>query len=102
MVELADVLGYGQQNLLNQVIGIGVLLVDLNWQGCLQRGHVLRWAKFIDVHQRYRGVVLPEVRELELSELIQRKADLRTAQDLSRYFRDEVVQGAIVQYEQDR
>lgn len=38
--------------------------------------------------------------ELELSELIQRKADLRTPQDLSRYFRDDVLQNAIVQYEQ--
>lgn len=38
--------------------------------------------------------------ELELSDLIQRKADLRTPQDLSRYFRDEVVQNAIVQYDQ--
>lgn len=40
--------------------------------------------------------------ELELSELIQRKADLRTAQDLSRYFRGEVLQSAIVQYDQTR
>ena len=38
--------------------------------------------------------------ELELSELIHRKADLRTAKDLSRYFRDEVLQSAIVQYDQ--
>lgn len=37
--------------------------------------------------------------ELELSELIGRKADLRTPQDLSRYFRDEVVASAVVQYE---
>lgn len=40
--------------------------------------------------------------ELELSDLIQRKADLRTPQDLSRYFRDEVLQNAIVQYDQAR
>lgn len=38
--------------------------------------------------------------ELELSELIHRKADLRTPRDLSRYFRDEVLQSAIVQYDQ--
>lgn len=38
--------------------------------------------------------------ELELSEIIQRKADLRTPKDLSRYFRDEVLRSAIVQYEQ--
>ena len=37
--------------------------------------------------------------ELELSELIGCKADLRTAQDLSRYFRDEVVAPAVVQYD---
>jgi uncharacterized protein len=36
--------------------------------------------------------------EIELSELVGRKADLRTAQDLSRYFRDEVVAHAEVQY----
>ncbi|HHP7245504.1 MAG TPA: nucleotidyltransferase family protein [Elainellaceae cyanobacterium] len=40
--------------------------------------------------------------ELELSNLIQRRADLRTPQDLSRYFRDEVLQSAIVQYDQAR
>jgi len=38
--------------------------------------------------------------ELELSPLLGgRKVDLRTAEDLSRYFRDEVVQTAQVQYE---
>ena len=38
--------------------------------------------------------------ELELSTLLGgRKVDLRTAQDLSRYFRDEVVRTAEVQYE---
>ncbi len=36
--------------------------------------------------------------EIELSELLGRKVDLRTAQDLSRYFRDEVVSTAQVQY----
>ena len=36
--------------------------------------------------------------EIELSESIGRKVDLRTAEDLSRYFRDEVVQSAVVQY----
>jgi uncharacterized protein len=38
--------------------------------------------------------------ELELSEMINRKADLRTPQDLSRYFRDEVIRSAVVQYDQ--
>jgi predicted nucleotidyltransferase len=38
--------------------------------------------------------------ELELSNLLGgRKVDLRTAQDLSRYFRDEVVRLAELQYE---
>jgi len=37
--------------------------------------------------------------ERELSELLDgRKVDLRTAQDLSRYFRDQVVASAEVQY----
>ena len=36
--------------------------------------------------------------ERELSEIIGRKADMRTPQDLSRFFRDEVVAGAEVQY----
>lgn len=38
--------------------------------------------------------------ELELSQMIQRKADLRTPNDLSRYFRDEVLQNAVLQYDQ--
>ena len=37
--------------------------------------------------------------ERELSEIIGRKADIRTAEDLSRYFRAEVVTGAMIQYE---
>lgn len=36
--------------------------------------------------------------EIELSELLGRKVDLRTAADLSRYFREEVLQMAQVQY----
>ena len=36
--------------------------------------------------------------EIELSELLGRKADLRTPQDLSRYFREEVYNSAEVQY----
>ncbi|MEM6840246.1 MAG: hypothetical protein AAF609_25870 [Cyanobacteria bacterium P01_C01_bin.120] len=40
--------------------------------------------------------------ELELSDLIQRKADLRTPQDLSRYFRDEVMEREIVQHDQTK
>ena len=36
--------------------------------------------------------------ERELSEIIGRKADMRTPEDLSRFFRDEVIAGAEVQY----
>jgi uncharacterized protein len=36
--------------------------------------------------------------EIELSEILGRKVDLRTAQDLSRYFSDEVVEQAEVQF----
>jgi len=36
--------------------------------------------------------------ELELTEIIGRKVDLRTPEDLSRYFREEVVANAEVQY----
>lgn len=38
--------------------------------------------------------------ELELSRLFNRRVDLRTPQDLSPYFRNEVVAAAQVQYEQ--
>ena len=40
--------------------------------------------------------------EIELSGAIGRKVDLRTAEDLSRYFRDEVVKNAEVHYEKIR
>jgi len=36
--------------------------------------------------------------EIELSEILGRKVDMRTAQDLSRYFRDEVLNSSKVQY----
>lgn len=39
--------------------------------------------------------------ELELSELLNRKVDLRTPQDLSKYFRDKVVSEAEVLYERN-
>ncbi len=38
--------------------------------------------------------------EMELSEMLGRKADLRTPGDLSRYFREEVLRTAEVQYVQ--
>ena len=37
--------------------------------------------------------------EMELSEAIGRKVDLRTAEELSRYFRHQVVASALLQYE---
>ncbi len=37
--------------------------------------------------------------ELELTEKLGRKVDLRTPEELSRYFRDKVVAAAAVQYE---
>jgi uncharacterized protein len=36
--------------------------------------------------------------EIELGEILGRKADLRTANDLSRYFRDQVLRSAEVHY----
>ena len=36
--------------------------------------------------------------EIELGRILGRKVDLRTPQDLSRYFRDEVVQSAELQF----
>jgi predicted nucleotidyltransferase len=39
--------------------------------------------------------------ELELSEIIGRKADLRTPNELSHYFRQQVLQEALVQYVKD-
>ena len=36
--------------------------------------------------------------ELELSEILERKADLRTAEDLSPYFRQDVLDSAMEQY----
>jgi hypothetical protein len=44
------------------------------------------------------GLVRLAGMERELSEIIGRKVDMRTPQDLSRYFRDEVVASAEVQY----
>lgn len=40
--------------------------------------------------------------EIELTEIIGRKADLRTPEELSPYFRDEVLREAVLQYEQNR
>jgi len=44
------------------------------------------------------GLVRLAGMERELSQILGRKVDMRTPQDLSRYFRDEVVASAEVQY----
>ncbi|MBI5598969.1 MAG: nucleotidyltransferase domain-containing protein [Deltaproteobacteria bacterium] len=44
------------------------------------------------------GLITLAGMEIELGEIIGRKADLRTPQDLSRYFRNEVVESAEVEY----
>jgi uncharacterized protein len=46
------------------------------------------------------GLLRLSAMENELSALLERKVDLRTPQDLSQYFRDEVVAAAEVQYAQ--
>ena len=45
------------------------------------------------------GLITLAGMELELTEKMGRKVDLRTPRDLSRYFRDEVIRQAEVQYE---
>ena len=45
------------------------------------------------------GLIRLAAMELELSEILGRKADMRTPADLSRYFRQEVLESAQVQYE---
>jgi len=44
------------------------------------------------------GLIRLAALEAELSEIVHRKVDLRTPQELSRYFRDKVVASAEVQY----
>jgi predicted nucleotidyltransferase len=44
------------------------------------------------------GLITLSAMELELGELLGRKVDLRTPADLSRYFRDEVLKTAEIQY----
>ncbi len=46
------------------------------------------------------GLIRLAAIERELGELVGRKVDLRTPADLSRYFRDEVLQSAEAQYVQ--
>lgn len=44
------------------------------------------------------GLIALSGMERELSDILGRKADIRTPNDLSRYFRDEVIESAVVQY----
>ncbi len=46
------------------------------------------------------GLIRMAGMEIELSKLLGRKVDLRTPEDLSRYFRQEVLNSAKVQYAQ--
>ncbi len=45
------------------------------------------------------GLITLSGMEIELTEMVGRKVDMRTPQELSRYFREQVVNGAEVQYE---
>ncbi len=84
-----------------------------------RRHHILKLALFgsvlrddfgpgsdVDVLVEFEpGVTVGLIRlagmELELSDILGRKADVRTPADLSRYFRREVLQSAEVQYAQE-
>ena len=46
------------------------------------------------------GLLTMAGQELELGEIVGQRVDLRTAEDLSRYFREEVVESAQLIYEQ--
>lgn len=52
-----------------------------------------------------RGCVVGLIRmagiEIELSEILRRKADMRTPEDLSKYFRQEVLDSAELLYEKE-
>jgi len=53
----------------------------------------------VEFQPDYRvGLLRMAEMEIELSRIIGRKADMRTPRDLSRYFREEVVAKAEVQY----
>jgi predicted nucleotidyltransferase len=49
---------------------------------------------------RVIGLLRMATMEIELSQLLGRKVDLRTPQDLSRYFRKQVLESAEVEYAQ--
>jgi uncharacterized protein len=68
-------------------------------------GQAFRPDSDVDVLVEFKaGQVMGLIRlagvERELSEMLGRKTDLRTAADLSRYFRDDVVRTAEVLYEE--
>ena len=53
----------------------------------------------VEFHPEYTpGLIKLAGIEIELSNVLGRKVDLRTPQDLSRYFRQEVIESAEVQY----
>ena len=52
--------------------------------------------------QHIPGLIRLSAMEQELSEIFQRKVDLRTPEDLSSYFRQEVIDSALVQYVSSR
>jgi uncharacterized protein len=58
---------------------------DVDWLVEFERGQVPGYIRLAGM-------------ENELSEMIGRKADLRTPNELSRYFRQEVLESAVVQY----
>jgi uncharacterized protein len=61
---------------------------DVDWLVEFERGQVPGYIRLAGM-------------EDELSEMIGRKADLRTPNELSRYFRQEVLESAVVQYVQN-
>jgi predicted nucleotidyltransferase len=48
--------------------------------------------------QHIPGLIALSGMERELSQILGRKADMRTPNDLSRYFRDQVLREAVTQY----
>jgi len=47
------------------------------------------------------GLLSMAGQEIQLSEILGKRVDLRTAEDLSRYFRQEVVDSAVMLYEKE-
>ena len=77
-------------------------IVKLSFFGSVLRDN-FRPDSDVDVLVEFDRQHIPTLLEVaamedELSQLLGRKADLRTPEDLSRYFRDEVVATAKVQY----